>query len=90
MFNANKIHSIYPVDKQFSKGENLLSKLVKLDISLILKKLVPVLQSHERVEGAYIFGSILEQCRTDSDIDVGIILTPKISYSEKNVELILA
>lgn len=67
-----------------------MSKLVKLHISLILKKLVPVLESHERVEGAYIFGSILEECRADSDIDVGIILTPKISYSEKEVELIIA
>ncbi len=67
-----------------------MNNLVKLDTSLILKELVPVLKSHEKVEGAFLFGSILGQCRANSDIDVGIILTPENSYSEKNVELILA
>ena len=64
--------------------------LVYMDISLILGKLLPVLKSHEEVVGAYIFGSILGQCRPDSDIDVGILLAPGVSYSEKEAEKIQA
>ncbi len=67
-----------------------MKKLVKEDISLIIKKLIPVLKLRKKVVGAYLFGSILEQCRPDSDIDVGLLLAPGISYSEKEVEKIQA
>ncbi len=65
-----------------------MNKLVNVDISLILKKLIPVLKSREKVVGAYLFGSILGQCRPDSDIDVGLLLAPGVTYSEKEVEKI--
>jgi predicted nucleotidyltransferase len=60
-----------------------------VDISNIIEKLTPVLKSRKAVVGAYLFGSILGRCRPDSDIDVGLLLAPDVSYSEKEVEKIL-
>lgn len=65
-----------------------MNTLVQVDISLILEKLIPVLKTQEEVVGAYLFGSILEHCRPDSDIDVGVVLAPGVSYSEQELETI--
>jgi len=65
-----------------------LPELITVDISNITEKLLPVLKRREAVVGAYLFGSILGQCRPDSDIDVGLLLSPRVSYSEKEAEII--
>ncbi len=65
-----------------------MNSLIRVDLTLILEKLIPVLQAQETVVGAYLFGSILGPCRQDSDIDVGLILKPGISYPDKELEKI--
>ncbi len=65
-----------------------MNKLVSVDTSTIIEKLNPVLKSQKEVVGAYLFGSILGRCRPDSDIDVGLLLTPDVIYSEKEAERI--
>lgn len=64
-------------------------QLISVDISNIIEKLTPVLKSQKVVVAAYLFGSILGRCRPDSDIDVGLLLAPDVSYSEKEAEIIL-
>ncbi|MBS4031239.1 MAG: hypothetical protein KGZ63_07465 [Clostridiales bacterium] len=66
-----------------------MSKLISVHIDSIVEKLTPVFESRKVIAGAYLFGSILELCRPDSDIDVGILLAPDNSYSEKEAEIIL-
>lgn len=63
-------------------------ELICLNISKIIERLTPVLKSQEKVVGAYLFGSTLGPCRPDSDIDIGLLLAPDISYSEKDAEKI--
>ena len=65
-----------------------MNKLVHVDVSKIIEGVIPVLESREEVVGAYLFGSILGACRPDSDIDIGLLLNPDISYSEKELERI--
>ncbi len=67
-----------------------MNTLVYMDMSSVLERLLPVLKSRKEVAGAYLFGSALGQCRPDSDIDVGILLAPGVSYSEKEAEIIQA
>ena len=64
-------------------------KLITIDISNIDKKITPVLRSQKAVAGAYLFGSALGRCRPDSDIDLGLLLQPEISYSEKETDYIV-
>ncbi len=65
-----------------------MGKLVRVNIYKIIERLTPVFQSREKVVAAYLFGSVLEPCRPDSDIDIGLLLAPDIIYSEKDVEKI--
>ncbi|MEW5921589.1 MAG: nucleotidyltransferase domain-containing protein [Bacillota bacterium] len=67
-----------------------MNSLIRVELTLILEKLIPVLKAQEIVVGAYLFGSILGPCRQDSDIDVGLILKPQISYADKELEIIQA
>lgn len=67
-----------------------MSGLIKIEISQIQNKIVPVLESHEQIAGAYLFGSALGACRPDSDIDIGLIIMPDCNFSEKEFELIEA
>ncbi len=67
-----------------------MSGLIKVEVSQIQNKIVPVLKSHEQIAGAYLFGSTLESCRLDSDIDIGLIMMPAYNISEKEFELIEA
>ena len=67
-----------------------MSSLIKVEVSQIQNKLVPILKSHEQIAGAYLFGSALEACRPDSDIDVGLIMMPDHNISEKELDLIEA
>lgn len=48
--------------------------LVKAKTDLIIERAREVLKGFPQVAGAYIFGSILGDCRPDSDIDLGLIL----------------
>ena len=63
-----------------------MGKLVCVNIYKIIERLIPVFKSREKVVAAYLFGSVLEPCRPDSDIDIGLLLAPDIIYSEKDVE----
>lgn len=47
--------------------------LVRVDLGLVEERIRGVLGGYPDVAGAYLFGSVLERCRPDSDIDVGII-----------------
>ncbi len=67
-----------------------MSGLVKVEVSQIQNKIVPILKSHEQIAGAYLFGSVLETCRPDSDIDVGLVMMPANDISEKEFYLIEA
>lgn len=60
--------------------------LVKIPESMIVKIVVPVLASDNRVAGAYLFGSALDYCRPDSDVDIGIVLKPLSGLPEKYYE----
>lgn len=61
------------------------SRLRLTDTSL----LIPVLELRKNIGAAYLFGSMLDYCRPDSDIDVGILLAPDILCSEREAEKIL-
>jgi predicted nucleotidyltransferase len=51
-----------------------MSELIKVDTDLIVARVCAALKDYPQVAGAYLFGSILELCRPDSDIDLGIVL----------------
>ncbi|MDA8066300.1 MAG: nucleotidyltransferase domain-containing protein [Thermaerobacter sp.] len=48
--------------------------LVRLALEDVAERLRGVLPRHPQVAGAYIYGSALDVCRPDSDIDVALIL----------------
>ncbi len=64
-------------------------ELISVDIANIIKRIVPILKQREEVVGAYLFGSILGPCRRDSDIDLGLVLSPDIKITEKAAEKLL-
>ncbi len=64
--------------------------LVKVEESQIRNKIVSVLEGHEMIAGAYLFGSALKRCRPDSDIDIGLVMMPGSDISEKELDLIEA
>lgn len=66
-----------------------MSQLISVDLNMIKENLIPALKSGKTIAGAYLFGSVLDYCRPDSDIDVGILLSPGLLYSEKETEKIL-
>lgn len=48
--------------------------LVKADLDLIIQKVRKVLPDFPQVAGAYLFGSIMGECRPESDIDLALVL----------------
>ncbi len=64
-----------------------MGNLITINSADIYKKVVPILQNYQEIAGAVHFGSSLSKCRTDSDIDIGLIFdTPffqKDRYYEK-------
>ena len=67
-----------------------MGSLVKIEEAQIRNRIVPVLKDHEMIAGAYLFGSALERCRPDSDIDIGLVMMSGSDISEKELDLIEA
>ena len=65
------------------------NNLVYIDLSETERLLKPALEKHPEIVGAYFFGSSLDRCRIDSDIDVGVILTSKVPMTEKEQDLLI-
>lgn len=59
-----------------TKGEQRLKTMVRVHEGLIAKTVGQVLEGVEEIAGAYLFGSALELCRPDSDIDIGLVIKP--------------
>ncbi len=57
--------------------------LVKINSDIIYKKAVPVLDEYRGIVGAVHFGSSLNKCRPDSDIDIGLIYNTSIVQEER-------
>ena len=53
--------------------------MLKFNMDLVTMPVREVLAGFPQVAGAFIFGSILGECRPDSDIDLGLILEAGIS-----------
>lgn len=47
--------------------------LVRVDVTAVERRIRACLAAYPHVAGAFLFGSALDLCRPDSDIDVGII-----------------
>jgi predicted nucleotidyltransferase len=62
-------------------SENL--DLEKLDIQLIQNQISAVFKDFPEVIGVYLFGSAMEYCRPNSDIDIGVFVLPELSEREK-------
>ncbi|TDA67773.1 MAG: nucleotidyltransferase domain-containing protein [Clostridia bacterium] len=52
--------------------------LVRVSQKAISRAVNMVLPGHPEVAGAYLFGSALEECRPDSDVDLGLVLFPEV------------
>ena len=72
-----------------SKGCAVVNNLVYIDLSETERLIKPVLEKHPEIVGAYFFGSSLDRCRIDSDIDVGIVLTRRACLPEKEQDLLI-
>ncbi len=72
----------------FTERGVFMYNLTSINISPVVEKIISVLTLRKEIVGAYLFGSILGQCREDSDIDLGIVLTPHYPYTEKETEKI--
>ncbi len=66
-----------------------MNNLVCIDLSETERLIKPALEKHPEIVGAYFFGSSLDRCRIDSDIDIGVILTSKVHIPEKEQDLII-
>jgi len=55
-----------------------LPELVRINLEPVIKQVQAVLNEFPQVAGAYLFGSAMELCRPDSDIDLGLILEPEV------------
>ena len=66
-----------------------MNNLVCIDLSETERLIKPALEKHPEIVGAYFFGSSLDCCRIDSDIDIGVILTSKVHMPEKEQDLII-
>lgn len=64
-------------------------RLSRLDVSSVEDQVSRVLCQFPEVAGAYLFGSALEGCRPESDIDLGLVLRPG-GYSEDSIDLLAA
>lgn len=58
-------------------------ELVRIDLEPVIRQVQAVLKEFPQVAGAYLFGSVLEPCRPDSDIDLGLVLEPEIEPDTK-------
>lgn len=54
------------------------AELIRLNLEPVIERIETALRNFPQVAGAYLFGSVLEACRPDSDIDLGVILEPGI------------
>jgi len=64
------------------------SNLISVDIGKITQQVTTSLRNYPQFIAAYLFGSALEQCRPDSDIDIGLVLDPRLSLKQKEVDLL--
>ncbi|MGI9861795.1 nucleotidyltransferase domain-containing protein [Moorella naiadis] len=62
--------------------------MIRIPTDLIAKTVTPALKSREEIAGAYLFGSALELCRPDSDIDIGLVIDPLAGPPEEYYERI--
>jgi len=65
------------------------NNMVKINLEDIKKELIPVLEKYPEIAGAYLFGSALDCCRPDSDIDIGLIIDDEKKYSDQDCQLII-
>jgi uncharacterized protein len=72
------------------EGCAAVNNLIFIDLSKVEPLIKSALEKHPEIIGAYFFGSSLDRCRVDSDIDVGIVLTRKESLPEKKQDLLIA
>lgn len=63
-------------EAETAKGEQGLKTMVRVHEGLIAKTVGQALEGVEEIAGAYLFGSALELCRPDSDIDIGLVIKP--------------
>ncbi|MGB9661005.1 MAG: nucleotidyltransferase domain-containing protein [Moorellaceae bacterium] len=57
--------------------------LGKIDLDQVVARVQTVLKNFPQVAGAYLFGSSLDLCRPNSDIDLGLVLEPEIKPDSK-------
>lgn len=57
--------------------------MIRIPADLIVKTVTRALESREEIAGAYLFGSALELCRPDSDIDIGLVIDPLAGLPEE-------
>ncbi|WP_338825109.1 hypothetical protein MHOCP_06710 [Moorella humiferrea] len=62
--------------------------MIRIPTDLIAKTVTQALESREEIAGAYLFGSALELCRPDSDIDIGLVIDPLYGPPEEYYERI--
>ncbi|MCF8009875.1 MAG: nucleotidyltransferase domain-containing protein [Clostridiales bacterium] len=61
-----------------------MGNMINRDIKAVTEQVNGALSDFHEVAGAYLFGSTLEMCRPDSDVDVGIIPVDfKLSEKER-------
>lgn len=63
--------------------------MVKINLEDIKKELIPVLEKYPEIAGAYLFGSALDYCRPDSDIDIGLIIGDEEKHSDQDCQLLI-
>ncbi len=75
--------------KKSTEGCNAVNNLIYIDLSEAERIIKPDLEKHPEIIGAYFFGSSLDRCRPESDIDIGIVLTRKAHLPEKEQDLLI-
>ncbi len=73
-----------------NEDNKIMNNLVSIDLKEAENLIKPVLEKFPVIAGAYFFGSALEQCRADSDIDLGLVLSSKFNLPEKKQDLLVA
>ncbi|MEW6447770.1 MAG: nucleotidyltransferase domain-containing protein [Bacillota bacterium] len=63
-----------------------LPELVRINLEPVIQQVRAVLSEFPQVAGAYLFGSAMESCRPDSDIDLGLILEPEVKPDTREGE----